>query len=85
MQVIWNAEGVRVWLTGVDATTDPCFVGYAEIQHPSENTRIGVRQWRAYPSPIGYRVVMSIGIGAVTEWQGPTLNLGLEVAKAVRK
>lgn len=78
MEMIWNYEGVRVYLTGAGLAEDPCFKGFAT---KGNETFL----WHAFPTPEGYKVDANSLIGRRYVWDGATLNLGLEVAKAIAR
>lgn len=85
MKTIFREQTIEVVLTGVAQTEDVAFEGYLTQQL---NDRFVVRQWRAFPTPLGYRIEMQGRIHS-TRWEVffdcPTWNLGLEVASTAKR
>lgn len=73
MHIIWSLEGTTVWLTGATVHSNPCFEGI--VRKGNE-----VWQWSAQPNPQGFEVLWVNEFGRRKLYQGPTFNLGLEVA-----
>lgn len=82
MYKIWNHDGLTVLLTGVTVpNTDPCFEGTARNYKVSNSQMV---TWCAYPTSHGFGIEVRKEDGRRADYQGPTFNLGLEVAMAVK-
>jgi hypothetical protein len=77
MKNLFTGERMTVTLTGVDTESDPRFEGFAVY-------RGNAYAWSALPTLTGY-VVDVYKDTRRSMWFGPTLNLGLEVAAAVKQ
>lgn len=77
--LIWKLEGLSVWATGVRCNGQDVWVEGLAIREGR------TYEWRAQGTPLGVVVLTKSSSGREEQYSGPTYNVALEVASAVRR
>jgi hypothetical protein len=80
---VWHLDNVRIFRNAtIDLEKDATITGTALLV-----TSVGVEaiEWKAVAIPTGYRVMVRSQTGRQSMYEGPTFNLILEVAAAIRR
>lgn len=87
MRVLWKLDGVEVIATGIVETGDALIRGFATKEVRKGGLGHLYRyEWMATPTSRGWEIWTKTWASHRKEmYTGPTYNLGLEVAAAVRR
>jgi hypothetical protein len=86
-QAIWNLEGITVIPTNIAIhEQDVWIIGHARQQRQRGNDPVQrFFTWQAKATPQGYIIVTRNLSGMEEQFIGPTWNLALEVATAIKR